>query len=305
MCDEIDGIQLNFSSDNMLLLNLLLAFLMFGIALDLKTTHFKELFKYPKKSLVGIASQYLVLPFITYLIVLVMRPCPSIALGIFLLGACPGGNMSNFLSSLAKGNVALSVTLTATSTLLAPLMTPLNFAFYGSMYGPTAELMKEISVDPVELFVTIIVILGIPLAIGMFVNYKFPNFTKKIMRPIQIVSVIIFMCFIVFAFLKNADIFIDIIGMIFLLVLLHNGLAMLSGYGLGALFKLTFQDKKCLAIETGIHNAALGLIIIFTFFNGMGGMAVVAGWWGIWDLVTGFTIATIWSRMAAKQAAKI
>jgi len=191
MCDEIDGIQLNFSSDNMLLLNLLLAFLMFGIALDLKTTHFKELFKYPKKSLVGIASQYIVLPFITYLIVLVMRPCPSIALGIFLLGACPGGNMSNFLSSLAKGNVALSVTLTATSTLLAPLMTPLNFAFYGSIYGPTAELMKEISVDPVELFVTIIVILGIPLAIGMFVNYKFPNFTKKIMRPIQIISVII------------------------------------------------------------------------------------------------------------------
>ncbi|MBK8343636.1 MAG: bile acid:sodium symporter family protein [Bacteroidetes bacterium] len=305
MCDEIDGIQLNFSSDNMLLLNLLLAFLMFGIALDLKTIHFKELFKYPKKSLVGIASQYIVLPFITYLIVLVMRPCPSIALGIFLLGACPGGNMSNFLSSLAKGNVALSVTLTATSTLLAPLMTPLNFAFYGSMYGPTAELMKEISVDPVELFVTIIVILGIPLAIGMFVNYKFPNFTKKIMRPIQIISVIIFMCFIVFAFLKNADIFIDIIGMIFLLVLLHNGLAMLSGYGLGALFKLNFQDKKCLAIETGIHNAALGLIIIFTFFNGMGGMAVVAGWWGIWDLVTGFTVATIWSRMAAKQAAKI
>ncbi len=304
MCEEIDGIQLNFSSDNMLLLNLLLAFLMFGIALDLKVEHFKRLWQDPKKSLVGIASQYIVLPLLTYLIVLVLKPCPSIALGIFLLGACPGGNMSNFLSSLAKGNVALSVTLTATSTLLAPIMTPLNFAFYGSMYGPTADLMKEISVDPIELFVTIVVILGIPLIIGMFVNNKFPNFTKKIMKPIQVISVIIFMCFIVFAFLKNYTIFIDIIGMIFLLVLLHNGLAMLSGYGLGALFKLDFQDKKCLAIETGIHNAALGLIIIFTFFNGMGGMAVVAGWWGIWDLVTGFVVATIWARMAAKQAAK-
>lgn len=303
MCSEIDGIQLHFSSDNMLLLNLLLAFLMFGIALDLRVEHFKRLWQYPKKSLVGIASQYIALPLLTYLIVLVLRPCPSIALGIFLLGACPGGNMSNFLSSLAKGNVALSVTLTATSTLLAPIMTPLNFAFYGSMYGPTAELMKEISVDPLNLFVTIVSILGVPLIIGMLVNYKLPALTQKIHKPVQIISVIIFLCFIVFAFLKNYGIFMDIIGVIFILVLLHNGLAMLTGYGLASLFKLDYADKKCLAIETGIHNAALGLIIIFTFFNGMGGMAVVAGWWGIWDLISGFTVATIWSRTAAKRTA--
>ncbi len=303
MCESVDALQLNFSSENMFLLNILLAFLMFGIALDLKVEHFKRLWQYPRKSLVGIASQYLVLPFLTYLIVIILKPCPSIALGIFLLGACPGGNMSNFLSSLAKGNVALSVTLTATSTLLAPIMTPLNFAFYGSLYPPTAELMESISVEPSELFTTIVIILGIPLLIGMFVNYKFPGFTKKILKPIQVISVVIFLCFIVFAFLKNYTIFMDIIGMIFLLVLLHNGLAMLAGYGMGSLFKLDFQDKKCLAIETGIHNAALGLIIIFTFFNGMGGMAVVAGWWGIWDLATGFLVATIWARMAAKRAA--
>jgi len=303
MCESVDALQLNFSSENMFLLNMLLAFLMFGIALDLKVEHFKRLWQYPKKSLVGIASQYLVLPFLTYLIVIILKPCPSIALGIFLLGACPGGNMSNFLSSLAKGNVALSVTLTATSTLLAPIMTPLNFAFYGSLYPPTAQLMESISVEPTQLFTTIVVILGIPLLVGMFINYKFPGFTKKILKPIQLLSVVIFLCFIVFAFLKNYTIFMDIIGMIFLLVLLHNGLAMMAGYGMGKLFRLNFEDKKCLAIETGIHNAALGLIIIFTFFNGMGGMAVVAGWWGIWDLVTGFLVATIWSRMAAKRAA--
>lgn len=304
MCEEIDGIRLNFNPEDLMGLNIILAFLMFGIALDLKISHFKDLFKYPVKSLVGIASQYLVLPLLTFLIVLILKPCPSIALGIFLLGSCPGGNMSNFLSSLAKGNVALSVTLTATSTLLAPIMTPLNFAFYGSRYEPTAALMEKISVEPMELFYTIVLILGIPLIIGMFVNYKFPNFTKKILKPIQVLSILIFIAFILFAFLKNADIFIDIIGVIFFLVLLHNGLAMLSGYGMGKLFKLSFEDKKCLAIETGIHNAALGLIIVFTIFDGMGGMAVVAGWWGIWDLVTGFIVATIWARMAAKQAAK-
>ncbi|HMU69174.1 MAG TPA: bile acid:sodium symporter family protein [Chitinophagales bacterium] len=301
MCDIIDAKQLNFDQNNLILLNCLLAFLMFGIALDLKVEHFKRLIQYPRKAIAGILSQYVLLPFLTYLIVIILQPCPSIALGIFLLGACPGGNMSNFLSSLAKGNVALSVTLTATSTLLAPIMTPLNFAFYGGLYPPTAELMQEISVEPMELFTTIVVILGVPLIIGMLVNHFMPKFTALIRRPVQIVSVIIFLCFIVFAFLKNYDLFMEIIGMIFLLVLLHNGLAMLGGYGLGALFKLDFADKKCLSIETGIHNAALGLIIIFSFFKGLGGMAVVAGWWGIWDLVTGFIIATYWSRMAAKK----
>lgn len=302
MCDTIDSIRLNFDSSNLYLLNFLLAFLMFGIALDLKVEHFKRLIEQPRKAIAGLLSQYVVLPLLTFLIVIILKPCPSIALGIFLLGACPGGNMSNFLSSLAKGNVALSVTLTASSTLLAPLLTPLNFAIMGSLYQPTADLMREISVEPRELFNTIVVILGVPLIIGMLVNHYMPRFTEKIRKTIQVISVIIFMSFIVFAFLKNYAIFLDIIGMIFILVLLHNGLAMLSGYGIAALFRMDFADKKCLAIETGIHNAALGLVIIFSFFDGMGGMAVVAGWWGIWDLVTGFLVATIWSRRAARQA---
>lgn len=303
MCETIDTIRLNFDNGNLVLLNFLLAFLMFGIALDLKVEHFRRLIENPRKAFAGLLSQYVVLPLITFLIVIIFRPCPSIALGIFLLGACPGGNMSNFLSSLAKGNVALSVTLTASSTLLAPILTPLTFALMGTMYAPTAELMREISVEPRELFNTIVVILGVPLIIGMIVNNKFPIFTQKIRKPMQVISVIIFMSFIVFAFLKNYMIFLDIIGMIFILVLLHNGLAMLSGYGVATLFKMDFADKKCLSIETGIHNAALGLVIIFSFFDGMGGMAVVAGWWGIWDLATGFIMATIWSRMAAKSAA--
>lgn len=300
MCESIDAISLRFDQDNLFLLNFILAFLMFGIALDLKVEHFRRLKEEPRKAIAGLLSQYVVLPLLTFLIVIIMQPCPSIALGIFLLGACPGGNMSNFLSSLAKGNVALSVTLTASSTLLAPILTPLNFALMGSLYAPTAELMRDISVDPMELFNTIVVILGIPLILGMIVNHKFPKFTQKIRKPMQVISVIIFLCFIVFAFAKNYSIFLEIIGMIFLLVVLHNGLAMLSGYGMGALFKMDFADKKCLSIETGIHNAALGLIIVFTFFNGMGGMAVVAGWWGIWDLVTGFLVASIWSRMASR-----
>lgn len=304
MCEYIDTIKLNFSPDKLILLNLLLAFLMFGISLSLKTADFKRIIDSPRKAIAGCISQYLVLPLVTYLLVIVVNPCPSIALGIFLLGSCPGGNMSNFLSSLAKGNVALSVTLSVFQTVLAPLMTPITFALCAGNYGPTQELMRDINVNTSLLIQEILIILGIPLLIGFFVSNRLPKITEKIIKPVQIISLTLFIGFLIFSFVSNYSIFIQIIGSIFFLVLFHNGLAMLGGYATATLFRLDFKDKKCLAIETGIINAALGLGIIFSFFGGLGGMAVVAGWWGLWDLIAGFTIATIWARMDAKRLIK-
>ncbi|MFI5172537.1 MAG: bile acid:sodium symporter family protein, partial [Chitinophagales bacterium] len=161
MCDSIDSIRLNFSPDKLILLNLLLAFLMFGISLSLKAADFKRIVESPRKAIAGCLSQYVVLPSLTYLLVIIAKPCPSIAIGIFLLGACPGGNMSNYLSSLAKGNVALSVTLSIFQTVLAPLMTPITFALCAENYGPTQELMREINVDTSQLVQEILIILGI------------------------------------------------------------------------------------------------------------------------------------------------
>ncbi len=305
MCETIDSIQLNFASDKLFLLNLLLAFLMFGIALSLKIADFKRIVESPRKAMAGLLSQYVFLPVLTFALVLLFNPCPSIALGMFLLGSCPGGNMSNFLSHLAKGNVALSVTLTATQTVLAPLMTPLTFAICANIYGPTNALMRSIHIDTFELIIEILTILGIPLLIGMVTNYKLPKFTAKIMKPMQTISVVLFLGFIVFLFLSNYHIFLQIIGTIFILVLLHNGLAMAGGYGMASVFGLDFKDKKCLTIETGIHNATLGLIVWANFFPMLGGVAVVAGWWGIWDLVTGFAVATTWRRLDARATRRL
>ena len=292
----IDEIRLHMSKDNLLLLNFLLAFLMFGIALNLKISDFRRLFQYPKKTLAGVLSQWVVLPFITYLLILVIKPSASVALGLILVAACPGGNMSNFLSSYAKGNVALSVTLTAISTVICVFMTPFNFALYGNMYEPTRTLLKEISIEPWDMYSTVFTILAVPLAIGMLFAHFLPAITRKIIKPVQVVSLIIFIAFIVFAFLANYSIFLQVIQIIFILVLLHNMLALFTGFGIATLFRLDFKDKKCIAIETGIQNAALGLILIFTFFEGLGGMAVTAGWWGIWDLISGLAIAFYWNR---------
>lgn len=295
MCDSIDAIKLNFEADKLLMLNFLLAFLMFGIALSLKIADFKRIVASPRKALAGLLSQYVALPVITYILVIVFHPCPTIALGMFLLGACPGGNMSNFLSHLARGNVALSVTLTATQTILAPLMTPVTFLVCASLYAPTSDILKQFEIDKVKLIIEILFVLGTPLFIGMVINSKFPSFTKKIIKPIQNISIVLFIGFLIFLFVNNYSIFLQIIDAVFILVLLHNGLAMAGGYGMASLFRLDFKDKKCLTIETGIHNATLGLIIIFNFFDGIGGMAVVAGWWGLWDLITGFMVAGTWN----------
>lgn len=302
MCDTIDAIKLHFEPDKLLMLNFLLAFLMFGIALNLKFADFKRIIESPRKAFAGILSQYLALPVITYLLVILFQPCPTIALGMFLLGACPGGNMSNFLSHLAKGNVALSVTLTATQTILAPLLTPVTFIACAGLYGPTSEILRQFEIDKLKLIFEILFVLGTPLCIGMLINAKFPAFTNKIIKPIQNISIVLFIGFLIFLFVNNYDIFLQIIGTVFILVLLHNGLAMAGGYGMASLFRLDFKDKKSLTIETGIHNATLGLIIIFNFFDGIGGMAVVAGWWGLWDLVTGFIVAGTWNYLDKKNS---
>ena len=111
--------------------NIVIALIMFGVALDIRWRHFIDLLKNPKSVVVGAVSQFLLLPALTFLLVLIVKPTPTVALGMILVAACPGGNISNFMSYLAKGNTALSVSLTAVSTSLAVLMTPLNFTLWG------------------------------------------------------------------------------------------------------------------------------------------------------------------------------
>ena len=125
------------------MLNIALAIIMFGIALDIKVVDFKRLLKNPKIVLVGLLSQFILLPFLTFIAICIIKPYPSFALGMILIAACPGGNVSNFFSKMAKGNTALSVSLTAFATLLCLIMTPLNLQLWGSLYEPTNTIFKK------------------------------------------------------------------------------------------------------------------------------------------------------------------
>ncbi|MDB2495246.1 bile acid:sodium symporter family protein [Flavobacteriaceae bacterium] len=293
---ELDSIKLNFDSESLFFLNLTLAVIMFGVALNIQLEDFTRIFKKPKSIIIGFLSQFFLLPAVTFLLVLIIKPIPSIALGMFMVAACPGGNISNFMSNYANGNAALSVSLTAIATLMAILLTPFNFQFWSSLYEPTSSLIQTISLSPFEMAKVISLLLGLPLIIGMLVRNYFPKFAATTSAFFKIGSILFFIVLIVLAFSKNIDIFKNYIHYVFFIVFIHNVLALTLGYGIASLTRLSKQNKRTLAIETGIQNSGLGLLLIFSFFDGLGGMALLAAFWGIWHMVSGLFLATYWSK---------
>jgi len=296
--NALDSVQLNFSPDNLLGLNIALAIIMYGVALELKWADFQYLVQNPKGFVIGIFSQFFVLPFLTWVLVTLLNPPPSIALGMFLVAACPGGNVSNFLTALAKGNVALSVSLTAVSSVAAIFLTPFNFSFWAGTYVPTAQLLQEVQLDTIEVFLTIGLILGIPLILGILTTSKFPELSKKLAKAIKPLSLVIFGALVLLALLGNYELFKIYIGAIFLWVLAHNFIGLGGGFLTAKLARLPLKDVKTITIETGIQNSGLGLVLIFSFFAGLGGMALITAWWGIWHLISGIILASIWKKYA-------
>ena len=175
---EIDGIRLNFSDGGLLYMNITLACIMFGVAMEIKIENFRKILQYPKSAMLGVMSQFLLLPALTFGLVMLLNPPPSIAMGMILIAACPGGNISNFISALAKANIELSVSLTAFATLAATFLTPINFAFWGGMYvryyEKAGHLNIPIEIDFLQMAKTVFILLGIPLIAGML-HISFQN----------------------------------------------------------------------------------------------------------------------------------
>lgn len=292
----LDDVKINFDSNGLWVLNIALAVVMFGVALGISVNDFKILFKQPKAVLVGVLSQFVLLPLLTFCVVYVVKPQPSIALGMMMVAACPGGNISNFMTHLAKGNTALSVSLTAFATFAAIFMTPFNFQFYGNLYPPTAQILKAVELNPLDLVKLVLLILGLPLMLGMLLRYYREEWAARLSKILKPLSIVIFAAIVIIAFSKNIDVFNTYIHHVLILGISHNILAILLGFLIAKVFKLSFTDQKTLAVETGIQNSGLGLLLIFSFFDGLGGMAILAAFWGIWHIISGLLLATYWSK---------
>ena len=301
----IDGIQVSLNAGGMNTINIILACVMYGVALGIKPGIFVEVFRKPKSVLLGMLCQLVLLPAFTCGLAILMGNwiSPMMGLGMILVAACPGGNISNFMSSLAKANIELSVSLTAISTALAVIMTPFNFWLWGTLYLHTAGVASEVPtlVIPLwEVFKTIFILLGIPLVLGILTSRFLPKVAEKLKKPLQWLSIIIFIAMVVLSFSSNIHAFLLSIKYIFLVVLIHNLLALAIGFTTGTIAKVPFRDRRTLTIETGIQNSGLGLALmlgtsIFAGFPPHGGMLVITAWWGIWHIVSGLTVATIFN----------
>ena len=292
----IDQVQLNFNPITLLILNGILGFILFGVSLDLKLGDFKLIYKMPKEVLVGLSGQLILLPLLTVGLILIIKPQASLALGMILVASCPGGNLYNFMTHYAKGNTALSVTLTTLATSLAVLSTPLNFYLWGNLLPETNALMTDIDIPFSGIMWNVFLLIALPLTLGLLVSHKFPAFAAKAKKPMKWFSLIFFLAFIILAFAANFSYFLEYIHIVFLIVLVHNGVAFLGGYSLASLFKISDFNKRAITLEVGLQNSGLGLILIFNFFNGLGGMAIITAFWGIWHIISGFTLAHYWNK---------
>lgn len=292
----LDNVHINFDSGSLWVLNVVLAFVMFGVALEISIKDFKELWSNPKPILIGVLSQFVLLPVATFILILILKPYPSIALGMIMVAACPGGNISNFITHLAGGNSALSVCLTAIATLLAVIMTPLSLEFWGSLYQPTAKILEAVAISPLEMVKLVALLLGVPLLLGMSLHHFKPKLALILAKGLKPLSLLFFIALVFLALYNNSDIFMDYIFYVFWIVVLHNLLAFFTGFSISKIFKLNRKNSKSITIETGIQNSGLGLLLIFTFFDGLGGMALLTAFWGIWHLVSGLLLAGYWSN---------
>lgn len=294
----LDSVQIQFDPASLVLLNVLLALMMFGASLSLRTDDFKYLLKQPKAPLIGLFSQFILMPAATFGLTRLLNVEPSLALGMILVASCPGGSFSNIMTWLARGNLATSVSMTGVSTLAALVMTPLNFAFYANLHPTTAQLLQTISIDPWDVMALVAMVLVLPLAIAMLVKHKFPATAKKLDSPFRYLSLVGFLVFVAIAFINNGGLFVAHYEKFIGLVILHNAIALSIGFTLSKLSQLNEADCRAVTLEVGIQNSGLGLVLLFSFFPSLGGMMLITAFWGVWHLITGLLLAFYWAKLA-------
>ena len=302
LATDVDDIKIVFNESSLTTLKIVIGLILFGIALDTDAEDFKRAARRPGTIAIGVGAQFLLLPAITFLLTLALDVRGSVALGMILVACCPPGNVSNILTHRAGGDVALSVSMTAVSNLLAIVLMPLNMAFWGGLHPTGSKLLEDIDLPPSQMLVEVGLVIGVPFVLGLTLARLVPRFAAGAHKVVGPVSFIGLAAIIVLGIAKNWDVFVHYIGIVLVVVFLHDALALLLGWSIGRATRLPQPSVKAMTFEVGVRNAGLGLLLVFTYFDGLGGMALVAAWWGIWDIIAGLALATVWRRRTTQPA---
>ncbi len=296
MTPGLDDVTLNLDASARSGLSIILAMMMFSVGLGLSLDDFRRVLRRPGVILFGTALQVIVLPAVTFLLTFAIAPTASIALGMMVVAACPGGNASNVLTQAARGDAALSVSLTALSSALAVLTTPFNILFWAGLHPRTSHLLSTIGLDRGAFLSEAVLTLGFPLAAGLFLAERTTSIAKRIRKPLHTLSLLALGGFIVGALITNGSPLAQAGWFIFPVLVIQDGVALALGYGAARLAGLPDSARRAFTFETGIRNSGLGLVILLGHFKGLGGAALITAGWGVWHLISGGALAAWWSR---------
>jgi BASS family bile acid:Na+ symporter len=270
---------------------LLLGIIMFGMGLTLSLKDFKAVFQAPKSVMIGVLAQYTIMPLLAFGLATLFKLSPEVAVGVILVGCCPGGTASNVMTFLAKGNTALSVAVTSISTLLAPILTPALTLLFASKWLP---------VSAGSLFLSIVQIVLVPIILGIIVKLLFSKHVEKSVAVLPLISVIGIVAVASAVVAVNAGKIAETGLLIFSIVVLHNGLGLLLGYLLAKMLKLNFADQKAISIEVGMQNSGLGAALAVAHFSPIA--AVPSAIFSVWHNISGPLLATWWGKKADAAA---
>ncbi|WP_227718193.1 bile acid:sodium symporter family protein [Microbulbifer sp. Q7] len=299
---SIDSFQMSPAA--LVALNAVLAFMMFGVSLGLRKADFERVLRRPVAPLTGLVAQFLLLPAITCLATWALNISPGLALGMILVSCCPGGTFSNVMTWIGRANVATSVSMTAVSSVVAVVMTPFNFALYGSLNPHTREALQAIALPAENMVMMVVLVLALPMALGMIVGARLPRFAARSEPFFRAASLLVFLLFVVISFSKHWHTALQIAGAVLVLVVAHNALAFLIGDLASRAARLPQGDRRAVTMEVGIQNSGLALAILFTFYPEAGEMLVIAGFWGVWHLVSGLCLAGYWNLNQRREAVR-
>lgn len=270
-------------------ISLLLGIIMFGMGLTLTLDDFRGIIKAPKSVIIGVFAQYTIMPLLAFGLATVFHLPPEVAVGVILVGCCPGGTASNVMTFLARGNTALSVTITAVSTVLAPILTPTLTLLFASKWLP---------VSAGDMFLSIVQIVLIPIVLGLVIRMLFQKQVDKSVKALPLISVVGIVTVTSSVVAVNKESIATTGLMIFSVVVLHNVLGLLLGYLLAKLSRLDFSDQKAISIEVGMQNSGLGSALAMAHFAPIA--AVPSAIFSVWHNISGPLLATWWRKRTDK-----
>jgi bile acid:Na+ symporter, BASS family len=295
--EAIDQAQFNFSPTVGLVVGVMVGFLVFAVALDLTGSQFHRVFRSPKAPLIGLVAQFLVLPSVAFGVALMTVDTPSIALGLLLVTCCPAGALSNYLTGVARGRVATSVSMTAISTLFSIALTPLLFAFWATMNPDTRAVLQKIDIDPKQVIMMLLIMLVVPVTTGMLIRAKRPETADKIRPWSRRIAGVVFAVVVATLLLGNVRVLGTFAETALPSVLLTFAIAVALGWGLARASGLGAADRRAVTLEVAFQNVALAIGMAVVFFPALAGVAITSILWGVVHLTLGFAIAAIWMRV--------